>query len=145
MNILSDEDYQKLSHEHEQLINMILEEEKEFRVIHKNHIDEMATLIKEEISGERELDNPQSDLEQYVDSLSSIFKKQMEKINILHKRLGDFKNMLRDQETLASKFGNQNEMMSRYMSNNTQNDILNKTNIPNEVVNLEDIDNSSCV
>lgn len=145
VNILSDEDYQKLSHEHEQLINMILEEEKEFRVIHKNHIDEMATLIKEEISGERELDNPQSDLEQYVDSLSSIFKKQMEKINILQKRLGDFKKMLRDQETLASKFGNQSEMMSRYMSNNTQNDILNKTNIPNEVVNLEDIDNSSCV
>ena len=57
INIISDEDYQKLSNEHEQLINMILEEEKDFRTIHKDHIDEMANLIKEEISNEGKLIN----------------------------------------------------------------------------------------
>ena len=100
----------------------------------------MANLIKEEISGEREVDNPQSDLEAYVDSLSDVFKKEIEKITLLYNRLGKFKNMLKDQEVLAAKFGNQSE--SRYISNNTQNDNLNKTNVPNGEINLADLDES---
>ena len=140
VNILSDEDYQKLSNEHEKLINQILDEEKAFRNLHKEHIDDMANLIKEEISGEREVDNPQSDLEAYVDSLSDVFKKEKEKITLLYNRLGKFKNMLKDQEVLAAKFGNQSE--SRYISNNTQNDNLNKTNVPNGEINLADLDES---
>ena len=140
VNILSDEDYQKLSNEHEKLINQILDEEKAFRNLHKEHIDDMANLIKEEISGEREVDNPQSDLEAYVDSLSDVFKKEIEKITLLYNRLGKFKNMLKDQEVLAAKFGNQSE--SRYISNNTQNDNLNKTNVPNGEINLADLDES---
>ena len=106
----------------------------------EEHIDDMANLIKEEISGEREVDNPQSDLEAYVDSLSDVFKKEIEKITLLYNRLGKFKNMLKDQEVLAAKFGNQSE--SRYISNNTQNDNLNKTNVPNGEINLADLDES---
>ena len=132
INIISDEDYQKLSNEHEQLIHMILEEEKDFRTIHKDHIDEMANLIKEEISNEREIDKPQRDLESYINVLSRIFKKEICKITKLNKRLGSFKNMLKDQEILASKFGEQSEMVSRYISNNTQ--IVN--------TELEDLDKS---
>lgn len=132
INIISDEDYQKISNEHEKLINMILEEEKDFRNEHKEHIDEMANLIKEEISNEREIDKPQSDLESYINVLSTIFKKEICKITKLNKRLGIFKNMLKDQEILASKFGEQSEMVSRYISNNTQ--IVN--------TELEDLDES---
>jgi kinesin family protein 2/24 len=45
--IKSDEDYQKLSDEHEKLINVILQEEEEFIGQHKGHIDEMVETIKQ--------------------------------------------------------------------------------------------------
>jgi kinesin family protein 2/24 len=45
--IKSDEDFQKLSNEHEKLINVILQEEEEFIGQHKGHIDEMVETIKQ--------------------------------------------------------------------------------------------------
>lgn len=44
--IRSDEDFQKLSNEHEKLINQILQEEEDFIGQHKSHIDEMVESIK---------------------------------------------------------------------------------------------------
>ncbi len=48
-DIKSDEDFQKLSNEHEKLINMILQEEEEFIGQHKGHIDDMVELVKQVI------------------------------------------------------------------------------------------------
>lgn len=45
--IRSDEDFQKLSNEHEKLINDILQEEEEFIQLHKNHIDDVVDLVKQ--------------------------------------------------------------------------------------------------
>lgn len=45
--IKSDEDFQKLSNEHERLINNILQEEEDFISLHKGHIDDMVELIKQ--------------------------------------------------------------------------------------------------
>ncbi len=45
--IKSDEDFQKLSNEHERLINNILQEEEDFISTHKGHIDEMVEMIKQ--------------------------------------------------------------------------------------------------
>ena len=45
--IKSDEDFQKLSNEHERLINEILQEEEEFIGQHKGHIDDMVELVKQ--------------------------------------------------------------------------------------------------
>lgn len=45
-DIRSDEDFQKLSNEHEKFINLILQEEEEFIGQHKGHIDEMVEMIK---------------------------------------------------------------------------------------------------
>jgi kinesin family protein 2/24 len=47
--IRSDEDFQKLSNEHEKLINQILQEEEEFIGHHKSHIDDMVDLVKQVI------------------------------------------------------------------------------------------------
>lgn len=47
MQIKSDEDFQKLSNEHENLINNILCEEEAFIASHKSHIDEMVDVIKQ--------------------------------------------------------------------------------------------------
>jgi kinesin family protein 2/24 len=45
--IRSDEDFQKLSNQHEKLINLILQEEEDFIGVHKGHIDEMVDLVKQ--------------------------------------------------------------------------------------------------
>jgi len=45
--IRSEDDFQKLSNEHEKLINDILQEEEEFIQLHKNHIDDVVDLIKQ--------------------------------------------------------------------------------------------------
>lgn len=47
IDIRSDEDFQKLSNEHEKLINNILQEEEEFIGLHKGHIDDMVDLVKQ--------------------------------------------------------------------------------------------------
>jgi kinesin family protein 2/24 len=47
IDITSDEDFQKLSNEHEKIINNILIEEEEFIGRHKGHIDEMVDMIKQ--------------------------------------------------------------------------------------------------
>jgi kinesin family protein 2/24 len=48
-NIKSDEDFQKLSNEHEKLINNILQEEEDFIQVHKYHIDDVVDLVKQVI------------------------------------------------------------------------------------------------
>ncbi len=45
--IRSEDDFQKLSNEHEKLINNILQEEEEFIQLHKNHIDDVVDLVKQ--------------------------------------------------------------------------------------------------
>jgi hypothetical protein len=45
--IRSEDEFQKLSNEHEKLINNILQEEEEFIQLHKNHIDDVVDLVKQ--------------------------------------------------------------------------------------------------
>jgi len=45
--IRSEDEFHKLSNEHEKLINNILQEEEEFIQLHKNHIDDVVDLVKQ--------------------------------------------------------------------------------------------------
>jgi len=45
--IKSDEDFQKLSNDHEKLINEILKEEENFIGLHKEHIDDIVDIVKQ--------------------------------------------------------------------------------------------------
>lgn len=46
LQITSDVEYQKLNNEHETLINDILQEEEEFILLHKEHIDDTVDIVK---------------------------------------------------------------------------------------------------
>lgn len=46
LQINTDDEIQKLSHEHEQVINDILQEEEEFIALHKEHIDDSVDFVK---------------------------------------------------------------------------------------------------
>ena len=105
VEIKSDEDFQKLSSLHEQLINDILKEEDEFINIHKTHVDEMVESIKQQMTYITEVDKPGSDIIFYTSNVDKLLLSQIEKIQKVRERLSKFRVMLKDEEALASKFG----------------------------------------
>lgn len=117
IQVNSDEDYQKYKSDHSKLVDAILQEEEEFSKFHKNHINTMKEMIQEEIHCMIEVDKEGSDIVQYTNSLSEILKKQVDKINKVRKRLIKFQNLLKDEETLASKFENEDELFNEYYLN----------------------------
>jgi kinesin family protein 2/24 len=106
VEINSDEDFQKLSNDHEKLINTILIEEEDFIGQHKLHIDEMVDMIKQEMNLINEVDRPGSDITHYVSNLDKQLANKIEKINGLRSRLHKFNILLKDEEALAAKFSN---------------------------------------
>ena len=120
VEITSDEDFQKLSSIHEQLINDILKEEDEFINIHKNHVDEMVESIKQQMTYITEVDKPGSDIIFYTSNVDKLLLKQIEKIQKVRERLSKFRVMLKDEEALASKFGG-DDLLFDDASNNINN------------------------
>ena len=104
MIIKSDEDYQKLSNTHEQLISEILKEEDEFINLHKTHVDEMVESIKQQMAYINEVDKPGSDILEYTSSVDKLLIGEIRKIEELRNKLGKFRIMLKDEEALANKF-----------------------------------------
>ena len=104
MEIRSDEDYQKLSNTHEQLINDILKEEDDFINLHKGHVDEMVESIKKQMNYINEVDKPGSDIMEYTSGVDKLLVEEIRKIEELRGRLGKFRIMLKDEEALSKKF-----------------------------------------
>jgi len=121
IQILSEEDLQKYTNEHEKLINNILAEEDNLKKEHKEHIDEMVETIKEEVNGLNNVDKLGSDIKVYAETLNSILINQMYKIQKLQKKLFNFQNMLKDEEALFSKFNNEENITNNNI-NDDEND-----------------------
>ena len=120
---MSDEDYQKLRNIHNKLLDDVLNEEEEFKDFHKKHMDEIAESLKLEYIQLKEVEEIGSDIDNYTNNLDKILTDQMEKIKELKKRLTKFKNMIIDEETLAEKFQDKNELIDTYYLNNGDNQI----------------------
>ena len=54
------------------MIGLILVEEEEIISAHRNHIDDMVDLVKQEMMLLHEVDKPGSDVDEYVSSLNAI-------------------------------------------------------------------------
>ena len=102
--IKNDEEYQKISMTHEELINNILKEEDEFISEHKKHIDNMVESIKDEMDHIHEVDKPGSNIEEYTSNLDKLLYKEIQIISQLRKRLNKFRIMLKDESALANLF-----------------------------------------
>jgi len=102
--INNEDDLQKLSNEHEKLINTILNEEEDFISDHRKHIDDVVELVKQEMILINEVDKPGSDIDIYVSSLDKLLKEKEEKIQGTRSRLKDFNNLLRDEEYLSQLY-----------------------------------------
>ena len=105
MEIKSDEDYNKLSQIHEELIDEILKGEDEFIDAHKSHIDNMVEYIKKEMKFIHEVDKPGSDIEEYTNNLDKLLAQEIQTITNLRKKLVKFHIMIKDENALANLFG----------------------------------------
>ena len=107
IKINSDEEYQKISNLHEDLINNILAEEESFLAKHKTHIDDMVDSLKKEMEYIHKVDKLGSDINYYTSSLDKLLLEEMNKIQKLRSKLNKFRIMLKDEDALEQKFQNE--------------------------------------
>eukprot|EP00357_Protocruzia_adherens_P026893 CAMPEP_0115018846 /NCGR_PEP_ID=MMETSP0216-20121206/29077_1 /TAXON_ID=223996 /ORGANISM="Protocruzia adherens, Strain Boccale" /LENGTH=619 /DNA_ID=CAMNT_0002390175 /DNA_START=485 /DNA_END=2344 /DNA_ORIENTATION=+ len=100
----SENELQKMSQDHERLIGIILAEEEDLIGSHRQHIDDMVDLVKQEMLLLHEVDKPGSDVDEYVSNLDAILAHKMEIISVLRQRLGGFHAHLKEEETLSKRF-----------------------------------------
>jgi len=100
----TEEQLHKICGEHEALVNVILEEEEEIIASHKQQIDEIVEMVKQEMQILQEVDKPGSDIEAYASSLDSILAQKLETISSLRSRLKDFQEHLKTEQKLSKEF-----------------------------------------
>lgn len=83
---------------------MILEEEEELINGHRQHIDDVVDLVKQEMVLLHEVDKPGSDIEEYVSSLDAILLHKMELIQVVRQRLQNFYVHLKMEENLQKLY-----------------------------------------
>ena len=94
------EDIDRICGDHEDLIKVILEEEETLISKHRNHIDDVVDIIKEDMATLQNVEEPQSDIEVYVSNLDGILMKKMEHILGLRSKLATFYKHLKKEESL---------------------------------------------
>eukprot|EP00826_Nyctotherus_ovalis_P033769 TRINITY_DN2751_c0_g1_i14.p5 TRINITY_DN2751_c0_g1~~TRINITY_DN2751_c0_g1_i14.p5 ORF type:complete len:259 (-),score=65.83 TRINITY_DN2751_c0_g1_i14:148-924(-) len=105
---------EKICGEHERVVNLILEEEENIIAAHKQHIDEIVEMVKQEMQLLQELDKPDSDVDVYAALLDTTLANKVEAVNSLRKKLSTFRAHLRQEKELSKKFfEQQNEMEAR--------------------------------
>lgn len=94
----------ELARQHDRLIGTILAEEEELISAHRQHIDMMVELIKEEMVHLNNVDRPGSDVDAYVAGLDRILRLKAEYTDDIRQRVDLFKEHLQQEDTLSRKF-----------------------------------------
>jgi len=94
----------EIARQHDRLIGTILAEEEELITAHRQHIDMMVELIKEEMLHLNNVDRPGSDVDAYVAGLDRILGLKAEYIGGIRNRLDTFKEHLTQEDTLSKRF-----------------------------------------
>lgn len=97
-------DVDRICNDHEKLVEMILEEEEELIGSHRQHIDDVVDLVKQEMMILHDVDKPGSDIEEYVSSLDAILLHKMDLIGVVRQRLIDFYSHLKMEENLQKLY-----------------------------------------
>jgi len=88
----------ELCQAHESIIESILEEEEQLISKHRSHIDEVVSVVKEEMSLLNDVDKPGSDVEQYVELLDATLLKKIQVITQFRSKLLNFHKHLKTEE-----------------------------------------------
>ncbi|CAD8168182.1 unnamed protein product [Paramecium octaurelia] len=90
-----------LKDKHEELIQKILNEERALKTAHRDHIDDLVDLTKEDMKLLQMYNQPNSIVEDYVDELDRVLSLKIGLIKKLKSRLQQFKQHLMDEQDLS--------------------------------------------
>eukprot|EP01017_Pseudomicrothorax_dubius_P016156 TRINITY_DN1836_c0_g1_i1.p1 TRINITY_DN1836_c0_g1~~TRINITY_DN1836_c0_g1_i1.p1 ORF type:complete len:638 (+),score=143.28 TRINITY_DN1836_c0_g1_i1:107-2020(+) len=93
-----------MSQRHEQLITVILKEEEETINAHRQHIDDVVEIVKQEMVLLNEVDKPGSDVDKYVECVDGLLAHKMMLIQQFRDRLSSFRAHLKQEEQLSQRF-----------------------------------------
>lgn len=108
-DVSSEEDLVKLYQDHENLIDLILEEEEEVTNAHKDQLDNEVDTVKGEMKLLYEVHKPNSDINQYVETLHSILEHKIKMMTDLKNKIEQFKEHLVQEERLSEEFRRKQE------------------------------------
>lgn len=100
----TEEDLMKLCKDHENLIDLILEEEEEVTNSHKEVIDSEVETVKDEMKLLYEVQKPNSDIKQYVETLHSMLEHKIKMMTELKHKVMQFGEHLMQEERLSEEF-----------------------------------------
>ncbi|OMJ71657.1 hypothetical protein SteCoe_30077 [Stentor coeruleus] len=100
----SEKDLQEMSEGHERLINLILSEEEDLINSHRNHIDTMVGIVKDEMTILHEVDQPGSDVDEYISALKIMLENKLNSIKEIQNKLDTFTAHLKTEEEISRKF-----------------------------------------
>lgn len=106
----TEEDLVRLCKDHENLIDLILEEEEEVTNSHKVQIDNEVETVKEEMKLIYEVQKPNSDIKQYVQTLHSVLDHKIRMMMELKQKVELFGEHLIQEERLSEEFKNKQEI-----------------------------------
>jgi len=90
---------------HDDLINVILEEEEEVVSAHRAQIEKAMELVKSEMGLLAEVDKPGSAIDVYVERLAEVLERKAASIAELAAKVKTFRAHLRQEETLSKAVG----------------------------------------
>uniref|UniRef100_A0A7S0XGA9 Uncharacterized protein n=1 Tax=Mantoniella antarctica TaxID=81844 RepID=A0A7S0XGA9_9CHLO len=90
---------------HDELINVILEEEEEVVASHRQQIEATMELVKREMALLADVDRPGSAIDVYVDRLAEVLARKAASIADLQERVARFQAHLREEEVLSRTVG----------------------------------------
>jgi kinesin family protein 2/24 len=91
----------ELMQTHEDLLSSIMELEEEVIAAHRQQIEEVMELVKQEMSLLTEVEEPGSSIDQYVTNLDGVLAQKERIIGTLRVRLKEFNSRLREEERLS--------------------------------------------
>jgi len=90
--------------QHELLIDTILTEQEDLIEAHRQQIDDIMELVKEEMDVLRTMDAPGAVIDDYVESLDRVLQKKVDTIGSLRTKLKSFRMKLQEEEQLHRSF-----------------------------------------
>ena len=98
-------DQEEMTKAHDELINVILEEEEAVIAAHRAQIENAMALVKREMSLLAEVDKPGSAIDVYVEHLADVLEKKQRDIQDLRDKVRAFKTHLKEEEVLSKAVG----------------------------------------
>jgi kinesin family protein 2/24 len=100
---------EQICHDHESLVNLILQEEEDLLSSHRKYIDDIVDSVKKQMVLLHEVDKPGSNVDSYISSLDTMLLSNVNMIMGVRKQLKTFERHLKEEEVLSQKFYEQQQ------------------------------------